>query len=50
LVEARATSFAILIGSGIAPCRVKELSNLIAAFGDKPQYRIKIDLPVLSVT
>jgi len=48
--EARATSFAILIGSGIEPCKVKELSILIAVFGVKPQFRIKRDLPVLSVT
>ena len=45
---ARAASFAILIGSGIEPCRVKELIIDDASLEFRPQYRTKINLPVFS--
>ena len=46
----RATSFATLIGSGIEPCNVKELSIVIACFNVKPQYRIKRNFQVFNNT
>lgn len=45
---ARAASFAILIGSGIEPCRVKQLIIDDASLELKPQYRTKINLPVFN--
>ena len=50
LAPARAASFAILIGSGIEPCNVKQSKTIIAFFNVKPQCLIKTDLPVFRVT
>ena len=45
---ARAASFAILIGSGIEPWSVKQLTIVDASFELNPQYRTNTSLPVSS--